>query len=248
MNLAKNIKHFRKKNRLTQNELADLINVNRTTISKWELDKSQPSLELIKAMAKLFNISVSVLTGEDTIIDNLEKAKRSVRTTNVIPNKNRILFMVPLINVVLSLLLVSSLLVVLVHAYIGYNDQENQTKLVYSNIESVSLCIYVSNKDTIDLKMNKSITENCYYLNNIDICMYEHYFIETKFKLYISIIAHFMSGYTSDLSRNNQLTAINNGVLEHEALMPYPYFKLFNTYDFRFYIENEMGYLEVSLS
>ena len=74
MNLAKNIKYFRKKNRLTQDELADLINVNRTTISKWELDKSQPSLDLIKVMAKLFNISVSVLTGEDTIIDNLENA------------------------------------------------------------------------------------------------------------------------------------------------------------------------------
>lgn len=248
MNLAKNIKHFRKKNRLTQNELADLLNVNRTTISKWELDKSQPSLELIQSMAKLFNISVSVLTGEDTIIDNLEKAKRSVRTTNIIPNNNRILFMVPLINVVLSLLLVSSLLVVLVHAYIGYNDQENQTKLVYSNIESVSLSFYVPNDNPIDIKMEKSISNSYYFLDKIDINKYEQYYKEIKSKLYISVIVYFYSGYTSDLSRNNQLLILKNDYLVQDKLTNYPYFIKLNMFDFRFYIENEIGYLEVSLS
>lgn len=248
MNLAKNIKHFRKKNRLTQNELADLINVNRTTISKWELDKSQPSLELIKAMAKLFNISVSVLTGEDTIIDNLEKAKRSVRTTNIIPNNNRILFMVPLINVVLSLLLVSSLLVVLVHAYIGYNDQENQTKLVYSNIESVSLTIYVPNDNSIDIKMNKSFFKEHYFLNNVDISLYEQYDKENKFILNISVAIHFKTGSTIDLSRNKQINVLENDYIHQYSNMSYIYFIRSGIYDFRFYIENEMGYLEVSLS
>lgn len=248
MNLAKNIKHFRKKNRLTQNELADLINVNRTTISKWELDKSQPSLELIKVMAKLFNISVSVLTGEDTIIDNLEKAKRSVRTTNIIPNNNRILFMVPLINVVLSLLLVSSLLVVLVHAYIGYNDQENQMRLVYSNIESVSLKIFIPNDNSIDIKMNKSIWNNEYYLNNVDISAFSNNHIDADHRISSSVIARFKSGYTSDLSRNNQLIILENIYLIKRNVNIYPIFTQMNIYDFRFYIKNEIGYLEVSLS
>lgn len=248
MNLAKNIKYFRKKNRLTQDELADLINVNRTTISKWELDKSQPSLDLIKVMAKLFNISVSVLTGEDRIIDNLEKAKRSVRTTNIIPNNNRILFMVPLINVVLSLLLVSSLLVVLVHAYIGYNDQENQTKLVYSNIESISLKIIIPEIDPIDIKMNKSIWNNEYYLENIDISTFSNNHIDADSMISSSILVHFKSGYTSDLSRNKQLVIVENNLLIQQDLIIYPFFNEIGTFNFKFYIDNEMGYLEVSLS
>ena len=248
MNLAKNIKYFRKKNRLTQDELADLINVNRTTISKWELDKSQPSLDLIKVMAKLFNISVSVLTGEETIIDNLEKAKRSVRTTNIIPNNNRILFMVPLINVVLSLLLVSSLLVVLVHAYIGYFHQEDQTKLVYSNIESVSLKIITPEIDPIDIKMNKSIWNNEYYLNNIDISTFSGNNIEADCRIFASVVTRFKSGYTSDLSRNKQLIIVENSYLVKKQAYIYPIFTKMSIYNFRFYIVNEMGYLEVSLS
>lgn len=43
MNFNKNLQELRKKNNLSQEELAEKINVARQTISKWELGKTAPN-------------------------------------------------------------------------------------------------------------------------------------------------------------------------------------------------------------
>lgn len=73
--LGKNIKEERIKKKLTQQELADRLNISRQTISKWELDKSYPDLELLVQMSKLFEVSVDHLLG---IENATEKQKRSI--------------------------------------------------------------------------------------------------------------------------------------------------------------------------
>ncbi|MEO1768556.1 helix-turn-helix domain-containing protein [Candidatus Enterococcus ferrettii] len=73
--LGKSIKEERQKKHLTQQELADYLNISRQTISKWELDKSYPDLELLVQMSRLFEVSVDHLLG---IENATEKQKRSV--------------------------------------------------------------------------------------------------------------------------------------------------------------------------
>lgn len=43
MNFNKNLQDLRKKNNLSQEELAEKINVARQTISKWKLGKTAPN-------------------------------------------------------------------------------------------------------------------------------------------------------------------------------------------------------------
>lgn len=52
------IKEIRKKNKLTQNDLAQKYNVTYQAVSKWENGKNMPDMALIKQISKDFNISL----------------------------------------------------------------------------------------------------------------------------------------------------------------------------------------------
>lgn len=61
MLIADKIKKLRKDNNMTQEDLADKLNVSRQTISKWETNTGVPDIDNIKAICNLFNISTDEL-------------------------------------------------------------------------------------------------------------------------------------------------------------------------------------------
>ena len=65
MEIGKNILNLRKKNGLSQEELAGKIGVARQTISKWELGETSPDLKQAKELSKIFNVSLDELAGND---------------------------------------------------------------------------------------------------------------------------------------------------------------------------------------
>lgn len=65
MNLGEKIVSLRKKNNLSQEELAEKVGVTRQTISKWELEETTPDINQAKKLSKLFNISLDELTNND---------------------------------------------------------------------------------------------------------------------------------------------------------------------------------------
>lgn len=52
---------LRKKKGLSQEELANRINVSRQTVSKWEIGDSTPDMEKLIALSDLFEISLDEL-------------------------------------------------------------------------------------------------------------------------------------------------------------------------------------------
>ena len=64
MNIAEKIKAARKRAGLSQQELADAIHVSRSAVAKWESDKGLPDIENLKALAKLFGMTLDELAGE----------------------------------------------------------------------------------------------------------------------------------------------------------------------------------------
>lgn len=64
MNIAEKIKAARKRAGLSQQELADAIHVSRSAVAKWESDKGLPDIENLKAIAKLFGMTLDELAGE----------------------------------------------------------------------------------------------------------------------------------------------------------------------------------------
>ena len=63
LSLATNISKFRKEKKLTQEKLAQLLNVTFAAVSKWERGVATPDLYLIAQMANIFNVSVDKLIG-----------------------------------------------------------------------------------------------------------------------------------------------------------------------------------------
>ena len=59
------IKNLREKKRITQKELADMINVSDKTISKWETQKGLPDISIIEELSRALGVSIAeLLTGE----------------------------------------------------------------------------------------------------------------------------------------------------------------------------------------
>lgn len=61
---------LRKKALLSQEELAEKLDVTRQTISKWELGQSKPDIDKLQMMSKLFEVDVNTLTNEDISLED----------------------------------------------------------------------------------------------------------------------------------------------------------------------------------
>ncbi|MEA4816381.1 MAG: helix-turn-helix transcriptional regulator [Lachnospiraceae bacterium] len=80
MEFNEKLQQLRKQKNLTQEELAEALYVSRTAVSKWESGRGYPSIDSLKAISKLFSVSVDgLLSGEELIslaeTESKEKAK-----------------------------------------------------------------------------------------------------------------------------------------------------------------------------
>lgn len=63
--LNEKIVYYRKKNMLTQEELAYQLNVSRQTVTKWETGTIYPNIEYLIKLSNLFGVSIDYLVKED---------------------------------------------------------------------------------------------------------------------------------------------------------------------------------------
>jgi len=62
-NLGKNIKHLRKQEKYSQNELAQSLGVSQTSIAHYEAGTRQPTIETLMELSQLFNQPIDSLVG-----------------------------------------------------------------------------------------------------------------------------------------------------------------------------------------
>ncbi len=75
MAFGKTIKDLRLKNNMTQEKLADLLNISPQAVSRWETDVAMPDISLLPPLANLFNVTTDYLLGMDTYQKDLRKAE-----------------------------------------------------------------------------------------------------------------------------------------------------------------------------
>lgn len=79
--IAKNLTELRKKNNLTQNELAEKLNYSDNTVSRWEHAEITPSVETLVEIAKIYDIPVELILKENAVqegqkVNKLERVKK----------------------------------------------------------------------------------------------------------------------------------------------------------------------------
>lgn len=66
MQLSEHIKNLRTSKNLTQSELAELLQVTKSTISSYESGVRQPSYDVLIKMSKIFHVSIDYLLGNSS--------------------------------------------------------------------------------------------------------------------------------------------------------------------------------------
>ena len=65
MKLNEKLHSYRKKSGLSQQELAEQLDVSRQSVSKWETGITVPSGEKLILLSKLYNVPLTILTDDD---------------------------------------------------------------------------------------------------------------------------------------------------------------------------------------
>lgn len=63
--LGRNLAYFRKLAGLTQQQVAEKLNLNRTTYTKYETGASEPSIEILKQIAVILKVDVASILADD---------------------------------------------------------------------------------------------------------------------------------------------------------------------------------------
>lgn len=100
MNLSRKIKKLRAEINLTQEQLAEKLQVSRSTISSWETGRSYPDLEMVIEICDCFDVSLDFLLRED---------EKMVRKLNFgVKQKRMLIGLVIILSVLLINILVSA--------------------------------------------------------------------------------------------------------------------------------------------
>ncbi len=83
MNLGKKIFELRKEKKLSQEELAEKLNVTRQTISRWELDETTPDIKQAKELSKIFKVSLDEMLDNDVKEILTEKVSNTERLAGI---------------------------------------------------------------------------------------------------------------------------------------------------------------------
>lgn len=120
MALGNKILEYRKRKGLSQEQLADKINVTRQTISNWELGETQPNSEQLKMLSKEFSISIDELLDND--IKNISLSKTNVQKHS--KSKYLKIFLICIVIIILGIFIL----------YINKNNFKRKDKIIDKTI------------------------------------------------------------------------------------------------------------------
>ena len=77
MEFSEKLQELRKNKGLTQEELAEILYVSRTAVSKWESGRGYPNIESLKEISKFFDVSIDDLLSGEKLLSIAEKENKS---------------------------------------------------------------------------------------------------------------------------------------------------------------------------
>lgn len=168
--IGKFILKLRKGKKMTQQELADKLNVTDRAVSHWENGRSIPDVVLFKPICEVFGISVNeLITGERLSKENLIKQSdeniiNTISNSNIQKRKSKKIILILVIAIIL--LIATALLSIkskypkidLYHFSIQQNESKNLEKK--ASIENRDVYYY-----GLDFALLCDKEENCYQMS-----------------------------------------------------------------------------------
>ena len=123
MKLGDNIQKLRKELKLSQEQLAEKIDVTRQTISNWELGETSPNPEQLKLLSKALNVSVDELLNNDVKSVIIDKVSNTEKLAGIIIK----------ILKVIGILFVTYFIIGILAIFLFSVKKQNSTKTFISN-------------------------------------------------------------------------------------------------------------------
>ena len=113
MEIGNKLNQLRKLSGMTQEQLAEKLNVSRQTISKWETDSTSPDLESIVRVCKIFHVSLDdlLMEGEGMEEEGMEEERTTEKGIQITLND---LMKINIHNRNMTLLLIGGLIFIMV--------------------------------------------------------------------------------------------------------------------------------------
>lgn len=105
MDIGKKLKSARNNNHLTQEKVAELMQVSRQTISNWENGKSYPDVISIITLSDLYQVSLDVLLKGD-----LEMMQHIEESTDIVKSNKKLIFAIVLEIIIFLIFIVVTIL------------------------------------------------------------------------------------------------------------------------------------------
>ena len=80
MEFNEKMQELRRQKGLTQEELAEILYVSRTAISKWESGRGYPNIDSLKTISKFFGVTIDELLSGDELLTIAEEDTRQKET------------------------------------------------------------------------------------------------------------------------------------------------------------------------
>lgn len=85
------LKRIRKERHLSQEQVAQRLNISRQAISRWENDLAMPDIDNLVVLSRLFEVSIEELLGEKEVISEEETGtliESPLQTVDKVPDKS----------------------------------------------------------------------------------------------------------------------------------------------------------------
>ena len=67
-NISYNLRALRESHNLTQENIADVLNMSRSTYAYYEIGKHFPSVDTVNTLAKIYNVSIDQIISSDFVL------------------------------------------------------------------------------------------------------------------------------------------------------------------------------------
>ena len=76
MNLSEKLLFLRRQRGLSQEELANVLNISRQAVHKWETTQSKPDIDNLMQLSKIFDVSVDTLLNDNADLGSINDVRK----------------------------------------------------------------------------------------------------------------------------------------------------------------------------
>ena len=91
MNFASNLQKLRKKENMSQEALAERLDVTRQSVSKWESGASYPEMDKLISICKIFNVDMDTLVNGNVLEEKTQEKETVINTKDLLDKFNTLM-------------------------------------------------------------------------------------------------------------------------------------------------------------